>query len=158
MSSVSWRSSNSAPSVVECGERLVEHEKLGLVQERTAESEPLCHAARVRRDTFGANVPEAEALEQHADPLPPLGHAVETPVEIEVLERRQIAIEKRLVTDEAELAAGGVDVERRHPSVRRVPRQSRSSVVLPDPFAPVTTRKLPRSRSRSSGFSARRRP
>ena len=81
------------------------------MQERAAESEPLRHAARVRGDALGANVPEAEALEQHADPLPPLAHAVEAAVEIEVLERGQVSVEKRLVADEAELAAGGVDLE-----------------------------------------------
>ena len=38
------------------------------------------------------------------------------------------------------------------------PATRRSSVVLPEPFGPVTTRKPPRPSSRSSGRSARRAP
>ena len=104
---------------VERCERLVEHEQLGLVQERAAESEPLRHAARVRGDALGADVPETEALEEHADSLTPLRHAVEAPVEIEILERGQVSIEKRLVADEAELADGTRRRQARHPLVRR---------------------------------------
>ena len=81
------------------------------MQERAAEREPLRHPPRVRRHALGANVPEAVALEQHPDPLAPLGHAVEPPVEVEVLERRQVAVEQRLVAEIAERAAVGVDLE-----------------------------------------------
>ena len=66
-------------------------EQLRLVEQHPAEREPLRHAARVRRDPVVADVPETEALEQHADPLAALGHAVEAPVQVEVLERAQLA-------------------------------------------------------------------
>ena len=79
---------------VEAGERLVEQEQLGLVQERAAEREPLHHAAREVGYARAPLVPEAEALEQHADALAPLADAVEASVELEVLERRQLAVER----------------------------------------------------------------
>jgi hypothetical protein len=96
---------------VERRERLVEHEQLGLVQQRAAEREPLRHPARVRRDTLGPHVPEAVALEQHPDPLAPLRYAVEPAVEVEVLEGGQIAVEQRLVPEVPEVAAVGVDIQ-----------------------------------------------
>ena len=101
----SSRSSSAAPLVVERGERLVEDEQLGVVEQRPAEREPLRHPARERRDALVARLPEAEALEQHADPLAPLRHAVEPAVEVEVLERGQLAVDERLVPEEAELRA-----------------------------------------------------
>src|SRR3954463_15232849 len=52
--------------------------------------------------TWAARLPEAEALEQHPDPLAPLGHAVEPAVEVEVLEHGQLAVDERL-------GAGGAD-------------------------------------------------
>ena len=101
------------------------------MQQGAAEGEPLHHPARVRGDAFGANVPEAEPLEQHAGPLAPLGHAVEAPVEIEVLERGQIAVEKRLVAEiaeatprrrrDVELAARRRGESRDQPEQRRLP-------------------------------------
>src|SRR5438105_6036918 len=97
---------------VETGERLVEDQQLRLVQERPAEREPLELAAGERRGPLSSRLPEAEALEQHPDPLAPLGHAVEPPVEIEVLERRQLAVDERLVREEADAAAVGLDLER----------------------------------------------
>src|ERR687892_165542 len=54
------------------------------------------HPARERAGTLGARVPEAEALEQHPDPLAALGHAVEAAVELEVLQRRELAVDERL--------------------------------------------------------------
>ena len=74
--------------LVEAGVRLVEDEELGLVEQRAAEREPLRHPARVRSHPFAAGLPQPEALEQHADPLASLRHAVEPPEEVEVLERR----------------------------------------------------------------------
>src|SRR4051812_8690353 len=72
---------------VQAAERLVEDQQLGLVQERAAEGESLQLAARELGRPLAPRVPEGEALEQHPDPLAPLGHAVEPPVEVEVLER-----------------------------------------------------------------------
>src|SRR5205823_1388176 len=84
---------------------------LRLVQERAAEREPLLHAARERAGPLVPRVPEAEALEQHADPLPALGHSVEAPVEVEVLDRGQLPVDERLVTGEADGLARRVDLE-----------------------------------------------
>ena len=68
-------------------------------------------------DPLVPGLPEPEALEQHPDPLAPLGNAVEPPVEVEVLERGQLAVDERLVrrgsrcgprsTRDLELARGG---------------------------------------------------
>src|SRR5207247_884177 len=55
--------------------------------------------------------PEPEALEQHPDPLAPLGHPVEAAIEVEVLDRRQLPVDERLVREIANLAAVGVDLE-----------------------------------------------
>ena len=55
--------------VVERVERLVEDHELRLVEQHAAEAEPLAHPAREGRDALVADLPEAEALEQHPDPL-----------------------------------------------------------------------------------------
>src|SRR5205823_7792768 len=70
--------------LVERAVRLVEQEQLRLVEQDATEGKPLRHAARIGGDAVVPRLPKAEALEQHANPLAPLGHAVETPVEIEV--------------------------------------------------------------------------
>ena len=75
-----------------------------------------------------ANLPEAEPLEQHPAPLAPLGNAIEAAEEIEVLERRELAVEQRLVADVAEVAALGVDRQRafcRRSEARDEPEQRR---------------------------------
>ena len=117
---------------VERRERLVQHQQPGLVQKCAAEREPLRHAARVRGNALGADLPEAEALEQHPDPLAALRHSIEAPVEVEVLERGQVSIEERLVTDEAEPAADA-STSSSPPVGAASPATSRSSVVLPGP-------------------------
>ena len=130
------------PGGVERVEGLVGR-RAAVVQENPAEPEPLLHPARERRDAVVAHLPETEPLEQHPDPLAPLRQAVEPPEEMEVLERRQLAVNERLVTEVADLAAfRQLDL----PSVgASSPASTRSSVVLPEPFGPVTSRKSPRS-------------
>ena len=141
------------PRLVERAVRLVQHEQLRLVKEHAAEREPLRHAAGVRGDPLVPCLPETEALEQHADPLAALGQAVEAPVELEVLERGQLPVDEWLVPEVADLRA--LAPRSIFPSVGWAsPAQIRSSVVFPEPFGPVTTRKPPRGRSRST--SARR--
>ena len=81
------------------------------MQKRPAEREPLQLPAGERRRPLAPRLPEPEALEQHPDPLAPLGHPVEAPVEVEVLDRRQLAIDERLVREVADLATLGVDLE-----------------------------------------------
>ena len=136
--------------VVEAGERLVEEHELRLVQQHAAEREPLQHPARERARALVARVPETEPLEQHADPLAPLGHAIEPPVQVEVLERGQLAVDERLVREEAELRARSRRPRARPRSAATSPATSRSSVVLPEPFGPVTRTNPPRSTSSSS--------
>ena len=67
--------------------------------------------ARERTDAVPPRLPEAEALEQHADPLPPLGHAVQPAVQLEILERRQLAVDERLMREVADPGALGVDAQ-----------------------------------------------
>ena len=102
------------------------------MEQRAAEREPLRHAARVRGDAVGARLPEAEALEQHPDALPSLGDPVQPPVQVEVLERGQLAVDERLVPEEADVLARGLDVQ------LATGRQS-------EPGAESEERRLPRS-------------
>ena len=97
--------------LVEGAVRLVEDQQLGVVEQRTAEREALRHAARERRHELSPHVPEAEALEQHADPLAPLRNRVQAPVEVEVLERRQLLVDERLVPEEADRATVRVHLQ-----------------------------------------------
>src|SRR5690349_10370265 len=57
------------------------------------------------------SVPQAEALEQHAAALSTLGNAVETAVQVEVLQRSQLAVDKRFVRDVADRTALDVHLE-----------------------------------------------
>jgi hypothetical protein len=92
--------------------RLVQDQQRRVVEERAAEREPLRHAARVGRDALVARVPEAEALEEHPDPLAALTDAVEAAVEVEVLERGQLTVDERLVPDEPDPGTLDRDLER----------------------------------------------
>ena len=130
---------------VERGVRLVEQEQVGLVEEGAAERQPLDHPARVRRDAFRACLPETEPLEQHPDALPPLRHAVQRAVELEVLERRELAVDERLVPEVPDPPAVGRSTVSLPAVGAASPASRRSSVVFPEPFGPVTTRLAPAS-------------
>src|SRR5436190_4523058 len=91
--------------LVEAAVRLVEQQQARLVQKRPAEREPLQHPARERARTRVTRVPQTEPLQQHADALPPLRHAVEPAVQVEILERRQLSVDERLVCQIADAAA-----------------------------------------------------
>jgi len=82
-----------------------------------------------------ARVPQPVALEQHADPLAPLGDAVEAPVQLEVLERGQLAVDERVVADVAELPAVGLDLELAL-GRREQPGEEAEQRALPRPVAP----------------------
>jgi len=99
------------PVVVERRVRLVEHDEVGLVEQGPAERETLRHAPRVRGDALTPRLPQTEAPEQHADALPSLRDAVEPSVEVEVLERGQLAIDERLVAEEADSPPFDPDLE-----------------------------------------------
>ena len=81
------------------------------MQERAAKREALQHPARVRAGPLAAGLPKAEALEQHPDPLPPFRYTVEAPVQVEVLDRGQLAVDERLVREVAELATLGAHLQ-----------------------------------------------
>src|SRR5205823_3257741 len=82
-----------------------------------------------------ARLPEPEPLEQHADPLAALGDPVEAAVEVEVLERGQLAVDERLVTEEADRGPVGVDVELAA-GRRAEPRAEAEERRLPGPVGP----------------------
>ena len=106
------------PVRVERVEGLVEQQQLGLVEQRAAKREPLRHPAGEGADPLVANPPEAESLQEHPAPLATLLNAVEATVEVEVLERRQLAVDERLVGEEADRASPHLYVELTPPSVR----------------------------------------
>ena len=141
---------SSRTLVVEAGERLVEQQQRRLVQERPAEREPLQHAARVRPGALVASLPEPEPLEQHPDPFAGLGHAVEA-------RRRARGSRSRSARGTRAARARGSRAPARSASTLNLPpvgaaspATRRSSVVLPEPFGPVTTTNSPRRTSRSS--------
>jgi Tol biopolymer transport system component len=96
---------------VEPVERLVEQQQVGVVEEGPGEREPLEHATREGRDPLVARAPEPEALEHRARPLAPIRQSVEPAIEVEVLERRQLAVDEGLVAEKPDRTAGGVDFE-----------------------------------------------
>src|SRR5436190_1635847 len=97
--------------VVEAAVRLVQQEQAWFVQERSAEREPLQHPSRERARARVPDVPETETLEQHPGPLAPVGDAVEPAVEVEVLERRQLTVDERLVAEVAQSPPLHADLE-----------------------------------------------
>src|SRR2546421_25004 len=78
------RVEQARPGSVQPAVRLVEQQETRLVEERPAERESLRHPAREGADALVAGVPEAKALEQHADSLAALRHPVEPSVQAEV--------------------------------------------------------------------------
>ncbi len=81
------------------------------MEQRAAKSEALAHSPRVRRDPLRPSVPETEALEQHPDPLPSLGHVVEATEQIQVLERGELSIHERLVREKAHPPTVDLDLD-----------------------------------------------
>jgi len=96
---------------IEARVRLVQKQEARLVEEGPAQREALHHAAREDCDSLVSRFPEQEPLEKHADPLAPLRHAVETTIEIEVLEGGQFFVEELLVGQVPDLAPAGCDVD-----------------------------------------------
>jgi hypothetical protein len=81
------------------------------------------------------DVPEAEPLEQHADAFAPFRNVVQAPVQLEILEGCELAVDERLVSDEPDPAAFRANLElagarRSEPSAqpqeRRLPRAVRT--------------------------------
>ena len=96
--------------LVESRVRLVEHEQSRVVQEGPAEREPLRHPARIGGDALADALPRdrnARAAFRSALGARRPGRGA---VEVEVLEPGQLAIDKRLVREVAELASGRLDL------------------------------------------------
>ena len=81
------------------------------MEKGAAEREALGHAAREGADPLVSSVPEAEALEEHSDALTALRNAVEPSVELQILERGQLAVDERLVRQIADLATVHLHVQ-----------------------------------------------
>ena len=76
-------------SLVRARVRLVEHEQLGVVEQRPAERRAAASSRGSSVETRSLRASHRrEALEKHADPLASLRHAVEAAEEVEVLEQR----------------------------------------------------------------------
>src|SRR6266540_4003861 len=60
-----------------------------------------------------AHVPETEAFEQHADAFAPFRHAVEASVQVEVLERRQLAVDADLELAACRCRETGAETQQR---------------------------------------------
>ncbi len=115
---------------VEAGVGLVEQQHPGLVQQRPGDGEALQHALGEGAHHVVAAVAELDPLEQIADAPPGVGDAVHVGVEAQVLLGREIAVEQRVVRDEADrpahrhgvvsqVVAGDRDAARRRPQQRR---------------------------------------
>jgi TolB protein len=116
-------------------ERLVEQQQVRVVQEGSTKREALDHPAGKRSGPLVARPPEPEALEHRAGALSSFGQPVEPPVEVEVLEGRQLAVEERLVAEEADFGALRIDVELAR-GRRREPRAKAKERRLPGPVRP----------------------
>ena len=113
-----------------------------------------------------ARVAELDPLEQVADAPPGVGDAVHVGVEAQVLLGGEVAVQQRVVRDEADRPA------HRHGVVlevvagdRDVPDEGRSSVatrrsvvVLPAPLGPNSVRNPPRATVNDTSRSTSRRP
>ena len=95
--------------------------------------------------------PRARSARAAPVTLAALGEPVQAPVQVEILERRQLAVDERLVPEEPDRAARGFHLERAVRG-RQQPRERRSKVVFPDPFGPVTRTKPPAGTTRSSAL------
>ena len=106
------------------------------MEQRPGEREPLAHPLGVGGHALAARLPEPEPLEQHPDPLAPLGNAVEPPVQLEVLERGELPVDERLVADEADRCSLHAQLELRPRSARRDPREAAAACSCRSRFGP----------------------
>ncbi len=124
-SSASWPVEQLGALGVERGERLVEHEQLRLVQERAAEGEPL---RSCRASTSATRSARTSQSPKRSSSIPIRSrrsrHAVEAAVEVEVLERGQVAVEQRLVAEDSRARRGRRRPRARRPSARRGRRRA----------------------------------
>ena len=95
---------------VQAGERLVEDQQLGLVQDGGDELDLLGHALGQRLHPPLLAVADAQPLEPQAalDPRPPVGHALERGEEPQQLAHRHLAVKPPLLGQVADAVGGGV--------------------------------------------------
>ena len=121
---------------VERRERLVEHEQLGIVQQRAAEREPLHHPARVRGRRARRGRPRARtarAASRSARAAPARGRAGRR----DRGSRARSGRGRGAARGRGSRARRGRRATSSSPPVGAAsPATSRSSVVFPDPFAP----------------------
>ena len=98
------RAEEQARVDVEAGERLVEHEQVGVVQQRRREQHALAHALAERGHRAVARVPQQKQL-QELDDLPVervLRHAAQPADQRQILRCREMRVEVRLFRDVAD--------------------------------------------------------
>ena len=147
--------------LVERGERLVEQQQRRLVLGRARDREALQHAARQRARRTLAGVGRGRPARGSRARCAVVGCAVDRRVaavqpreELEVLLRREVLVDHRLVTEEADACqdvarrpagvAVGAEQRSRPALAREMQASSRSSVLLPAPFGPSTATISPR--------------
>jgi len=94
---------------VKTGQRLVEDDEAGVVDERTGQRHLLAHAAREALATLVLVRPETKPVGKLAGGLAG-GHRIDAPKtgdELEIFERRQLVVDHRLVGNPRHLALGG---------------------------------------------------
>src|SRR5438093_1089431 len=104
---------------IEAERRLVEKQYLRRVQQPTGDLEAAFHAAGERLHQVIAPLVQFEHPQQHFTPRPPgvPRHVVQHPVDVHVLPRRELAVETRIMEDDAEPLA---DFRRMHGDVESV--------------------------------------
>jgi hypothetical protein len=91
---------------IEVRARLVEEKQLGLVQNRSADGDALLHAGREVAKQLGAVAAHPDAVEELADTRRGgVAEPVQAGVEAQVLLDREVAVEKRLVSQVSQPAA-----------------------------------------------------
>ena len=139
---------------VDAGQRLVEDEDLGVVEEAAGHDELLLHAPgqlRGQRPLLARQLQLVEEGARAGSGVRP--HAVQAPGEGEVVLDRQVLEEARLVRHEREAAPRFDGLRARsNPAILivpafggRIPARHRSVVVLPAPFGPTSPSTSPRA-------------
>ena len=91
--------------IVEAGERFVEQQQAGIVQQRTLQRQALTHAAREALNGIVTTVVQPCALERRLDTSGNLWQLVQTPVERQILFGTQLGIEIEVMADETDALA-----------------------------------------------------
>ena len=106
---------------VEAGERLVQHQQIGVVHQGRGQEHALPHPLGVDGHRVVAAVPEQEQLQQrgHLVRHDPLRHPAQAPDQRQILDRRQVGVEVRLLGHVADPAPVGHRIHGHRPAVER---------------------------------------